>query len=133
MLLYQTMSRLPTGLAIQILSELHEFVNEPGNHITDVSGELLRTLSAIQERDYGQYIQELIETGKEVLPKNYLQLVKSELEKKQIYYSEKMIGSVLAKGSKRWNVDIFEAFVQVVKNYNDRQNDSFHTLINIVK
>lgn len=133
MLLYQSMSRLPTGLAIQILTELHSFVNEAGNQITDVSGELLRTLSAIQEKDYGQYMKELIETGKGILPKNYLQLVKIELEKKEIYYSEKMIGSVLAKGSKRWNVDIFEAFVQVVKYYNDRQADSFNTLIQTIK
>ena len=132
-MLYKLFSRLPTGLAVEILEELHRFVNEAGVNQQDVSGELARTIDLIKEQDYSSYIADLVEIGKESLPKNYLYIVQKDLADKGHTFSRKYISSVLSMRYQKWNSIIFDSFVSVLKAENIKNNKSFADLIEIVK
>lgn len=131
--MYKLFSRLPTALAVEILEDLYTFVNEAGVNQQDISGELAKTIALIKEQDYSSYIADLVEIGKEALPKNYLYIVQKDLAEKGYTFSRKYISSVLSMRYQKWNSIIFDSFVSVLKAENIKNNQSIADLIQAVQ
>jgi len=132
-ILTQKFSRLPTGLAVELLESVYQLVNEPGNTKGDVSGQILDAIASIKDGDQYGYISDMIAIGKESLPRNYIDIVKRQLEIKGYTYSKKYIGACLSPSPERWNDVIFTAFVEVLKDHTNKVNQSYTDLIQIVK
>lgn len=131
-MLHKTLSRLPTQLAVEILSEFSKLVNEPGTNFSIINTEIVDTIEKIKGNDYNKYISEVVEAGKNTLPSNYAEMVQKKLAEKGYSYSKQYIRAVLSMRYKKWNNAIFTTFVEVLEEYIKDRDNSLTKLIELV-